>query len=412
MLSATLPQATRSKLAGAYARGTGLRPPRLAAAACPLVTVLSRAGMDQVPCEGRPGLARRVQVERLADVPMAIARIVAAAHAGQAVAWIRNAVDDVAEAHAGLAAAGVDATMFHARFAIGDRLGIEEGVMTRFGRGGTDRSGVVVASQVIEQSLDIDFDLLVTDLAPMDLMIQRAGRLWRHERDGRPADRPRLLVLSPQPVDAPGADWLGPTLRRAGYVYGDHALLWRSARVLFGAGFIEAPGKVRELVEAAYDDDVPPGLQRQANAAAGKASAGASLAKQNLLRWDAGYDINAGAWASDIRTPTRLGEEGVTLRLGCWDGARLDFWCLADTPARAWSLSEVQVGKWLATGVPTPEGILAQAAARARERWGRWDRDIPILALSCDGQDWVGSVVKGAQVRPVRYGSQMGLCFG
>ena len=177
VLSATLPQATRRKLAGAYTRGTGLRPPRPVAVAYPLVTVLHRSGMEEVPCESRPGLARRVQVERLVDVPAAIARIIAAARAGQAVAWIRNAVDDVAEAHAGLAAAGVDATMFHARFAMGDRLGIEERVMARFGRGGTDRSGVVVASQVIEQSLDIDFDLLVTDLAPMDLMIQRAGRL-------------------------------------------------------------------------------------------------------------------------------------------------------------------------------------------------------------------------------------------
>lgn len=412
VLSATLPQATRRKLADAYARGAGLRPPRPVSAAYPLITVLRRAGMEEVPCEGRPGLARRVQVERLADVPAAIARIVAAARAGQAVAWIRNAVDDVAEAHAGLAAAGVDATMFHARFAMGDRLGIEQDVMDRFGRGGTDRSGVVVASQVIEQSLDIDFDLLVTDLAPMDLMIQRAGRLWRHDLGGRLADKPRLLVLSPEPVDVPGADWLGPALRRTGYVYGDHALLWRSARVLFGAGFIEAPGKVRELVEAAYDGDVPPGLQRQANAAAGKSSAGASLAKQNLLRWEAGYDINAGAWASDIRTPTRLGEEGVTLRLGRWDGARLDPWYQADTPARAWSLSEVQVGKWLATGVLPPEDALAQAMAQARAGWGQWDRDIPILALSCDGQDWIGSVVKDAQVRPVRYGWQLGLRFG
>jgi len=307
VLSATLLQATRRKLAAAYARGAGLRPsPRPVCEDYPLVTVLHRTGMQEISCVGRSGLEREVEVERLPDIPAAIERIVAAARAGQAVAWIRNAVDDVAEAHAALAAAGLNPTMFHARFAMGNRLDIEERVIDRFGPNSRDRSGVVVASQVIEQSLDIDFDLLVTDLAPMDLLIQRAGRLWRHHRPERLADRPRLLVLSPVPVDVPGADWLGPVLRRTGFVYGDPALLWRTARVLFGAGAIKAPSRVRQLVEEAYNGDVPIALQQKSNAALGKSSAGASRAKQNLLKWEAGYDINAGAWASDIRTPTWL----------------------------------------------------------------------------------------------------------
>jgi CRISPR-associated endonuclease/helicase Cas3 len=413
VLSATLPQTTRRKLAAAYARGAGLRPsPRPVCEDYPLVTVLRRTGLQEVSCVGRPGLEREVEVERLPDMPAAIGRIVAAARAGQAVAWIRNAVDDVAEAHAALAAVGLNPTMFHARFAMGDRLDIEERVIDQFGPNSRDRSGVVVASQVIEQSLDIDFDLLVTDLAPMDLLIQRAGRLWRHHRPERPADRPRLLVLSPEPVDVPGADWLGPVLRRTGFVYGDPALLWRTARVLFGAGAIKAPSRVRQLVEEAYNGDVPIALQHKSNAASGKSSAGASRAKQNLLKWEAGYDINAGAWASDIRTLTRLGEEGTTLRLGRWDGARLEPWCQADSSARAWSLSEVQVGNWLATGVPAPEGALAQAVAQAQAGWSRWDREIPILALSRDGSGWHGSVLKGTAPRSVRYGSQTGLRFG
>ena len=412
VLSATLPQATRRKLAAAFARGAGLRSaPQPVCKDYPLVTVLHRTGLSEVPCLGRSELEREVQVERLPDMSAAIGRIVAAANAGQAVAWIRNAVDDVAEAHAALAAAGLDTTVFHARFAMGDRLDIEERVMDRFGPKSLDRRGVVVASQVIEQSLDIDFDLIVTDLAPMDLLIQRAGRLWRHHRPGRLVDLPRLLVLSPEPVDVPNADWLGHMLRRTGFVYDDPALLWRTARLLFGAGAIQAPSRVRQLVEDAYNGEVPSALRQKSNAASGRSSAGASLARQNLLKWVAGYDINAGAWASDIRTPTRLGEEGITLRLGRWDGARLEPWCQADASARAWSLSEVQVGNWLASGVPASEGALAQAVIQAQANWSRWDRDIPILALSCDGTGWHGSVLKGTTSRTVRYGSQTGLRF-
>jgi len=410
VLSATLPQATRRKLAEAYAKGAGAAKTAPARACYPLVTVLRRDAMEELACAGRNGLARRVEVERLDSAEDALARIAAAAAAGQAVAWIRNAVDDATEAHVSLAEQGVDATLFHARFAMGDRLEIEEMVVERFGKGSRDRRGVVVATQVIEQSLDLDFDLIVTDLAPMDLLIQRAGRLWRHAREGRPADRPRLLVLSPEPVDEPGTDWLGDALRRTGYVYRHHGLLWRTAGVLFAAGAIEAPGDVRRLVEETYaDGPVPDGLRRSAQTAEGEASAHRSMAWQNLLKWKEGYTRTSGAWASDVRTPTRLGEESVTLRLGRWDGAALRPWYEADEPWRAWALSEVQVARRLATGVPAAGGALAAAEKEARARWGRWDQEVPILSLSSEGDRWTGRVLRGEIERCAEYSYQSGL---
>jgi CRISPR-associated endonuclease/helicase Cas3 len=71
-----------------------------------------------------PGLARRVTVERVADATTAVEHIAKAARAGAAVAWVRNAVDDAIEAHAALRAVGVNAMLFHARFAMGDRQDI------------------------------------------------------------------------------------------------------------------------------------------------------------------------------------------------------------------------------------------------------------------------------------------------
>ena len=75
-----------------------------------------------------------------------------------------------------------DVCLFHARFALGDRLNIQESVLTNFGKDseGAERQRILIATQVVEQSLDCDWDVMITDLAPIDLLIQRAGRLHRH----------------------------------------------------------------------------------------------------------------------------------------------------------------------------------------------------------------------------------------
>jgi CRISPR-associated endonuclease/helicase Cas3 len=186
---------------------------------------------------------------------------------------------------------------------------------------------VLVATQVIELSLDLDFDLMVTDLAPIDLMIQRAGRLWRHERNARPIGGPELVVLSGDPVDTPDKDWVNRVLGRSARVYPDHALLWRSARALFRAGGIETPEGVRGLIEAVYDkanwEETPPALLHRELRAEGETSAASSIAQTNVLllrpqggRAHVGYRADAGSWDSDVRTPTRLSNDSMRIRLG------------------------------------------------------------------------------------------------
>ena len=99
---------------------------------------------------------------------------------------------------------GITVELFHARFPFGRRKEIEDAVLKRFGKdggaSGAATSGVLVATQVVEQSLDLDFDVMVSDVAPVDLVLQRAGRLHRHARGLRPAGvaEPRLWLIEPE----------------------------------------------------------------------------------------------------------------------------------------------------------------------------------------------------------------------
>lgn len=87
-------------------------------------------------------------------------------------------------------------------------------------------------------------------------------------------------------------------------------------------------------------------------------------------------------------------------------------WYEADTPARAWALSEVQLALRLATSAPPETGALAKAAKAVRAEWGSWDREVPILALSPEGDDWTVTVLRGEREQRVRYSSRTGLSFG
>src|SRR5690606_21943721 len=105
--------------------------------------------------------ARHVPVRFLRDPDDALEAIARAKALGRAVAYIRNSVDDAIEAHSALQARGVDARLFHARMALIDRFAMESRVLDVFGKKSTadKRAGqVLIATQVIEQSLDLDFD--------------------------------------------------------------------------------------------------------------------------------------------------------------------------------------------------------------------------------------------------------------
>ena len=400
LLSATLPRKTREWLANAFSRGLGERSdaptaPDGGGPDYPLVAVRAAGVRTCTKVAGRSVRSRTLPLRFLRTEEEALAAVEREARAGKAVLYIRNTVDDALDAYEALMACGLRADLFHARFALVDRLKIERRIMSAFGKESelADRTGkVLVATQVVEQSLDLDFDAMVTDLAPVDLVIQRAGRLWRHHRPDR-WGQPELLVVGPTPDSDAGEDWFANAFPRAAHVYRDHARLWLTARALENAEAIESPGGLRALVEAVYGDDseacVPEGLKSRFFDAEGRAGAERGIATTNVLKLSTGYVRDGGAWDRDVRTPTRLDDDpGITLRLARLSGGRVAPYArdtAPDQPWRAWRLSEVNVPARRVGDEVIPPGY-ADAVCAAKADWTRLDDGKRLVLLVDAGE--------------------------
>lgn len=215
ILSATLPKSARRQLIAAW----GLEDSE-PSADYPLLTLVAEK-VYPTRIDPSPGLSRSIRIE-LHETPERLADALREATSrGLCAGWIRNTVDDALDVHALLAAEGAD--VYHSRFMGSDRREREAALVGWAGKNGKpeERAGkVVISTQVLEQSLDIDFDVLATDLAPMDLVLQRAGRLQRHDRAGRDHP-PTLHVLCPPWADADAVreDWFERAFPRAQWVY-------------------------------------------------------------------------------------------------------------------------------------------------------------------------------------------------
>jgi CRISPR-associated endonuclease/helicase Cas3 len=428
LLSATLPHTMRAGLVRAFCEGTEQTPPELTEQHYPLLTHVSGATITEYPLATRPEVERKVEVRWIAQTDEVETLILEATRSGRCVCWIRNTVADAREAYAWLLGKVPrdKLDLFHARFAMGDRLEIEQRVLQRFGKHGAaeQRAGcVVIATQVVEQSLDLDFDVMIADLAPIDLLIQRAGRLCRHTRDRLgnvikgPDQRgtPCLVVHGPEPVaDAP-EDWYAAYFPKAAPVYPNHGQLWVTARMLQERGGFRMPQDARQLIEGVYDDDVaeaemPPALLESHFDVEGEQSANRSQAQLNSLKLDAGYQMDNLTWWDDAVTPTRLGEPSSTVRLARWDGQTLNPWY--DAGEFTWDLSQVQVRQALLKSTATSADSHLQAAVKTLVEQlpdkGKWSVLLP-LSEQRDGL-WSGQAVDGrGQVVQVFYDQCLGL---
>ncbi|MEX1019533.1 MAG: CRISPR-associated helicase Cas3' [Litorilinea sp.] len=254
ILSATLPQSTRRKLVEAY---TGTPVPETTSVeqlVYPALTVASGQNVETFPLP--PGDPRTIGLNWVGQNAGVLEETLRAQlRDGGCVAIICNRVARAQDIYRILEAAELvepdRLILFHARFPMGRRAEIETQVLDWFGKGNTTRPhrAIVVATQVIEQSLDLDFDLMLSDVAPADLILQRAGRLHRHRRDARPQllQTPNLLLMEPKRTAQNQIDWGGDE-----YVYEPYILL-RSLLVLRDRGDrINIPDDMTTMIEAVY----------------------------------------------------------------------------------------------------------------------------------------------------------------
>lgn len=270
LLSATLPQSIKKELVAAYA--SGLRQSRVRPDAVPdsgdeypVLTVADRQGITAVtsPPSGR---RHRVRVRPMGDGDAELLAMMGrVAEDGGCLLVVCSTVARAQHAYA-LAKTAVagEARLLHARFTAADRLERERELLAELGpsahRGtGRPKRRIVVATQVVEQSLDLDFDAMITDVAPVDLILQRCGRVHRHDRSvtERPvwAHEPLVHIRG---LVTPGSEDEAPEFEDV------QTLVYPKAALMAAAGVLDLhtdgrqvalPSDIPLLVGRAYGDD-------------------------------------------------------------------------------------------------------------------------------------------------------------
>ena len=310
---------------------------------CPYPAVSTPAGSgERMVATGENGQNKTVRVEGIplmGSFDEVASRVLNAAREGAKVLVIRNTVGHAVGTQRAIervvgpddrgllfACGGVPA-LHHGRFAAGDRRLLDRLVEERLGKERRGGGLVVVGTQTLEQSLDIDADLVVTDLCPADVLLQRIGRLHRHAGRVRPGGyhKPVCVVL------LPGVGDLTPLLGRGvnglnQFVYQDLRILEATRRLVSSDGVWVIPRMNRELVERATHPDALDAiteelaggwLEHSYRVAGGELAEGLT-ARSAIVARDKRFcvdnrDVCFGSMEERIRT--RLGDEGIEIEL-------------------------------------------------------------------------------------------------
>jgi CRISPR-associated endonuclease/helicase Cas3 len=408
LLSATLPLDMRNLYLQAFCRGAGTEAPTLKATnQYPLATHFPSLDQLETALATRREVERTVTVKLLDNADDVLERIRLAVEQGRCVCWVRNTVGDAIKTYRLLTRQewlGTERlSLFHSRFAMIDRQRIESETLSFFGKESTPemrRGRVLIATQVVEQSLDLDFDLMISDLAPIDLLIQRMGREHRHIRDADGTrlkyegavdkrETPVFYIFGPAASDAPAENWLKAVLPGTQKVYQNVGQLWLTQQLLGPAGKLSMPGDARGLIEGVYgeeaQDGIPAALQELSFKAIADAYAKSGVARMNALKLAKGYSRtsaeDSGGWEEEAKIPTRLGDDTVRVALVRANG---DGWLpYADVESFAWDLSIVSVPKnsWLRARKTIPADLLSSLEMFKEEvKTLKWIELFPLTA--------------------------------
>lgn len=262
LLSATLTPERRNGLLGnASATNDSVNEPYPLISGCPTGAAPIEPRMSHAPATFDVHIRFDHEQELLRDVW-------AHAKSGACVLWICdtvNAAQRVYRHFADLRSAengGPELGLLHSRFPLYRRDVLEDYWMEALGKDG-EKTGkrpkgcVLVSTQVVEQSVDLDADLMVSELAPTDMLLQRLGRLWRHPRLHRPVQQPELWIVSEScsldELRSKSAKEIQKALGSKAYVYAPYVLL-RSLESWRACTKLTLPGDIRGALDATYRD--------------------------------------------------------------------------------------------------------------------------------------------------------------
>lgn len=249
ILSATLAKQRRQLLLGTASSSD----------AYPLITAIpSGCDPQEFPCP--ISAMNKVEVRLVREEASAVQEALDRALQGQQVLWIENTVAEAQQRYLDLAARaaelGLGCGLLHSRFNSDDRQRLEDDWVNAFGKVGwlkrAQQGRILIGTQVLEQSLDIDADFLVSRFAPTDMLLQRIGRLWRHAQTPRATSANCEAWLIAPDLDQAVRD-PPQSFGNSAYVYSPYVLC-RSLEVWQHLGSLSLPTDIRVLIELTYLD--------------------------------------------------------------------------------------------------------------------------------------------------------------
>ncbi|KAF0808019.1 hypothetical protein A6D6_00409 [Alcanivorax xiamenensis] len=204
------------------------------------------------------GKNKQYQITLQSDELLAVEQALRRAEQGQQVLWIENTVKEAQQRYLDIAGRatelGIACGLLHSRFTVADRQRIEEKWVNLYGKAGwrqrQQQGRILVGTQVLEQSLDIDADFMVSRFAPTDMLLQRFGRLWRHQETPRCDQATReAWLLAPgleEAIESPMQHF-----GASAYVYSPYVLC-RSLEVWQNTACVYLPEDIRDLIEQTY----------------------------------------------------------------------------------------------------------------------------------------------------------------